>query len=134
VAGPAMSEDPDEPDLRTRVVDYITEFGSATFGELTQVGPELTGGGHAIELCRNLVLWSDLTAEGSDAILGLLNEGAIVAERTDVFLYAACSRVLPLPIAKSIKDCNKPHWLPVMLRPAKKASGRSLKIKARAAA
>lgn len=110
-----------QPDMAARILKYVQLHDHATFAELSW---EIDGfkGSREIGLWRaNIVYWSGLSDEAERAIYRLWRKRRIAMEPTDPLLYAIDGASLLYPLARSPLPYQKPHWLPVILRPAESA-------------
>lgn len=74
-----------------------------------------------LELPGNRVVWTGLPHPMIDAVLELVDEGALAAVPGHKSAYVRAGRVLTLPVEKTIPPGGhaEPHWYPVLLRPMK---------------
>jgi hypothetical protein len=114
--------------LKDRLRTYIEETDHVSFAELcNRFGEMRAPRGEGAELVKgeNVVLWSGLTDAAVDALIGLLDAGEVVPVPTVIMVYLADGGMLNLPLLKRApgkRGLSKPHWLPVVLRPAGRAT------------
>jgi hypothetical protein len=70
-----------------------------------------------IALPGNRVVWAGLPKPVIDAVLALLDEGALAAIPGSKGAYKRDGRVLSLPVERRPPPHETPRWLPVLLRP-----------------
>ena len=68
--------------------------------------------------------WEGLSEEAAFAIFELHKEGALIQEPTDELAYMAAGSMLDHPLftlelAPQVATLVKPHWMPVLLVPAR---------------
>jgi len=105
--------------LRARVLGYVRGDDWVTFAALHR---EFAGDAREpteIALPGNRVIWAGMPRPLIDAILALLDEGALAAVPGHVSAYKRDGRVLSLPVEKAPPRNGhaEPHWFPVLLRP-----------------
>jgi hypothetical protein len=110
------------PGLKARVLAKIEAEDFVSFDALGRAFPQaFTGGGYALALRHNLFLWLDLQPAGAAVLHELRHvEHRIIYEPFPsmvAFLAATDGGYLALPLAKTVRDYAKPHWLPVAIRP-----------------
>lgn len=66
-----------------------------------------------------IILWKGMSEEFVNAIAELLKEEKIFIFPTSHLTYMADGGLLKLPLARSIRNYKKPHWLPVCFRTKK---------------
>ena len=108
-----------DPELMARVLAYVREHDWVSFAALHR---EFAGDAREetqIELPGNRVIWAGMPHPLIDAILALLDEGALAALPGHKSAYKKDGRVLNLPVEKTPpREAHpEPHWFVVLLRP-----------------
>lgn len=106
--------------LKEQIRDYILRADNVTFAELcNRFGERFHGGDMEMSIAdKNVIVWSAMTEEGVKAINELLDAKIVRIEPCHVLTYFIDGRVPRLPVVKRAQAYKKPHWLPVVLRPA----------------
>lgn len=110
--------------IEDRVVDFIRDRDWVTFVELQKEfdGDMEVKGDHALEACKNGVLWSGMSKEFSDLLDGLIRKKRIFTHPACTMTYLIDGGGLRLPVPKNLpKDgvhvgYEQPVWLPVCFR------------------
>lgn len=105
--------------LKERIRDYVVRTDYVTFAELDRHF-KISGGDHSIEMRHNLILWTNMHAEASAAIVELLAEQAIHIHPSTQLVYLIDGSFPNLPIPKRMPGAGgfkTLHWLPATLRP-----------------
>ncbi len=112
----------DDP-LQAAIVGIVRQWDFVSFAELPRrladAGCTIdTEGDSTIELPGRIVLWSGLSIELVDAILGLLHAEELFLHPTTMLTYLGDGWLLNLPLAKrpSASGYKQPRWLPCVLR------------------
>lgn len=114
----------DHAELENKIVDFIGNRDWVTFVELQREFEKVieVKGGHALECCRNGVLWTGLSQEFTDLIQGLLRNKRIFTHPASKMTYFIDGGGLSLPTPKNPpKDglhvgYEQPVWIPVCFR------------------
>jgi len=106
-------------DLETRVLRYVREHDYVTFAALHKRFAADAREETEIALPGNRVVWAGMPKPLVDAILALLESGALAAIAGHKSAYKKDGRVLALPVEKAPPTTPHavPHWFPVLLRP-----------------
>jgi hypothetical protein len=111
-------------DIKTAILDYITQHDYVSFAQLQQRIPGFVeeNENERFELIHaefdNVVLWAGMSKAAVDAVNALQDEKKIHWEPQSNALCYWCDGAVPqLPLAKRPKSYAKPHWLPMMYRP-----------------
>ena len=107
--------------LKERIHDYIKRKPWASFVDLEREFEDEMKGDWNLSMnnFNNLVLWSGVNSEFSDAISQLHSEKKIkfIYEGPDIgqLNYAMDGLLMELPIATEFREYDEPHWLPIVL-------------------
>jgi len=106
--------------LKTDLLNFICTKRQVSFAQLQKRIPSFSGNQTiALEVDRNIILWSGVSAEIVKALQELLEEKLIKVERTSHLIYFIDGIVPRLPLVKRLPSCGykSQHWLPVVLNP-----------------
>lgn len=100
--------------LKEEFLKKILEYNHVTFAELMN----FEGARGECEISAapdypNLIMWSGISLEASEALRELVNEKKIERQSCSSFTYLIDGSVLKIPVAKNLKNYKKPRWLPV---------------------
>ncbi len=114
-----MSPDESQEALEARVLAYVREHDFVTFAALHKHFAGDVREETQILLPGNRVIWAGAPAILFDAVLALLERGALASIPGHKSAYKRDGRVLDLPVEKapSREPHAVPHWFPVLLRP-----------------
>lgn len=114
-----MSPDESQEALETRVLAYVRERDFVTFAALHKHFAGDAREETQILLPGNRVVWAGAPAILFDAVLALLERGALASIPGHKSAYKRDGRVLDLPVEKAPprEPHAVPHWFPVLLRP-----------------
>lgn len=119
--------DPNNPTLEARILDFLKTHDWATFAGLCRALEDR--GDYNVMHSPNCVLWSDVSEELAQTLSPLLKSKQIHLHPAEVLAYFVAGKVLTLPIAKRspkdrVKGFAQPRWLPVYLRPEAYGGGK----------
>lgn len=103
--------------LRREILAFVRERDYVTFAALHRRFAGSAREETEIALPGNRVVWAGLPKPVIDAVLGLLDEGALAAIPGSKGAYRRDGRVLSLPVERRPPPHESPRWLPVLLRP-----------------
>lgn len=110
---------PSKDVFKQQVLEYVNATDFVTFAALHKQFAGDAREPHEIALPGHRVIWSGMPRALFDAILELLDEGALASVPGHKSAYVHDGRVLKLPVEKTIPPQGhaEPHWYPVLLRP-----------------
>ncbi len=110
---------------KENILKFVSYYGGATFANLMNRFGEAAKGEYTIFVpkCRNLVLWSNMSKELSNAIIELHAEKLIKFDPDSVFLYVLDGMILPHPVAYKLGDYPIYHWCPMVMYTTWRAIG-----------
>lgn len=113
-----LLSDQEQVALEQRIVDLVASKETVSWVEIVQHLGEKASGDFELswegKSFSNIVLWSGISKEVSDAVLNMMNEKRIHPHVAATLVYLCDGAMMKLPIAKSIRHYKKPHWLPVV--------------------
>ncbi len=101
--------------IKDEIYKYISTSGYVSFADLAR---RISGfnGDYEMALRDDLLLWSNMSEEATNALIELQKENKIEMEPCSAFIYLVDGMSLRLPVATSHrpkKGYKKRHWLPV---------------------
>ncbi|MAE96185.1 MAG: hypothetical protein CL910_16140 [Deltaproteobacteria bacterium] len=114
-----MSQQEGQEALEARVLAYVREHDFVTFAALHKHFAGDAREETQILLPGNRVVWAGAPASLFDAVVALLERGALASIPGHESAYKRDGRVLDLPVEKvpPQEPHAEPHWFPVLLRP-----------------
>jgi hypothetical protein len=111
--------DGDVDALKREILAFVRERDFVTFAALHRRFAGDARDATEMVLPGNRVIWLGLPLAVIEAVLALLDEGALAAKPAPLAAYRRDGRVLPLPVEKRppTGPHAEPHWFPVWLRP-----------------
>lgn len=108
-------------EYQAAILEYVDATDWVSFAELHRRFAGDANFETQIALPGNRVVWSGLPLPMIEAVLALLEEGALAAVPGSKSAYVRAGRVLKLPVEKACppEGHAEPHWYPVLLRPMK---------------
>lgn len=103
--------------LKPAVLAFVRERDFVTFAALHRHFAGDAREPTEIVLPGNRVIWAGLPKPVIDAVMELLEEGALAAVPGSRGDYRRDGRVLSLPVERRPPPHDEPHWFPVLLRP-----------------
>lgn len=110
-----------ESEMAERILRFVQRNDFVSFAELTRRIGGFKGQREIVIPRNNIVLWAGLSRSAERSISRLFRSGRIAFEPTDPLVYLLDGLALTYPLAQSSLSYEKPHWLPVVLRPAESA-------------
>ena len=116
--------------MANKILALVKERGHVSFVELDREIEGFTGGEHALESLRpkhsNIIIWVNLTEEGSATIRALLEQELIhTTTCSSLLVYMVDGGFLKMPIARRARHYKEPHWLPSVINPGPHKARRS---------
>ncbi len=105
--------------VKQNILDYIREYGSATYSEIEEV---MTAAGFKWEgtlyICSdqntNVVFWAGWNKAALSLIRKMIKSGTISREPCHFFNYLVSGKYLTLPLVKKNTAYKTEHWLPCL--------------------
>ena len=104
--------------IEQQILDYCLQHPNTTFEELSRDIEGFSGEFALMEgTFENIVLWSSISQEASDALDRLQRQKKIEykALSTAFQTYFIDGKTLNLPLARDLKHYRTFHWLPVVI-------------------
>jgi hypothetical protein len=103
-------------EMSQKILDYIDEYGDASFANLMRLLGEDAKGDLGLEILPNVFLWADMSQSLIDALAAI--QHLLEIRVTSVLVYLVDGHSLNLPTGKRIpkNGVRKPRWVPVVLR------------------
>jgi len=99
------------------VIDFVSKRGGVTFVELQSLlesSMEVKGDLVIyVPGYENIILWAGISQEFFQVVTLALNSHQIMMRPTQLLVYLVDGGALNMPIAKSARHYQTPHWLPV---------------------
>ena len=112
--------------LERAILEYLREHSRCTFAALVKAVPGCVGQFAVGTAFENLFLWRGMSKEAVEALFALEKMKHIRFECSSECDYGEDGGAPGLPNVLEPKDCDSPHWLPVLIH-AKRRAKRSPK-------
>jgi hypothetical protein len=99
--------------MAEQIFALVDRQNHVTFAELSRL--EGFSGDREVEMRPNCLLWTGVSEEAAQALLGLIKEQRVHFHPTTSLTYLIDGTMLRLPLARSVREYKKPHWLPVVI-------------------
>ena len=109
----------DKEEMKLKILDYVKKYDGISFAELERYIGTPMDGELAIDIGKNIFIWSGVSRCFFDSINELRLEEKIQFEPVAPLAYMIDGGYLDLPIVKKIpkNGYKEPHWAAVCIRP-----------------